>query len=1130
MNTQTPAFEPSLPAGTDVPLDECFPIDDAPARSPNCISWGPHNVLQVCTRWSISFYLSCLLSPAHCRQIRHHPLCHRTDVESIEVVVGAKWSASLLPEVFYPASARLCVQTTSNLVVYRVTRHGTTRVEVSCGIGIACCRWGSRNSLNSNQPRVSASGSPSERAKPRSTAGAESSGDESEIPTSAVPRRRKAAAKATTTAKVKRAPTAAASAQKRRRHRSSSSSSSSSGSSGGSSSSDSDDTASTAHAAALKRRDREVTAIAATSALTVSDSGREGESTVPGATCGPTRKRANTSTQRHSSTSTMVHGDSDSLNYSHVNVLDYVWLTNDDLVVLSTRGLHVVPFYGDLSDDESSQIRDLPPPVYTWGGLEDAAALGFSGPTPVCFAPISANGLATQASASALSFLQRTVVLASPYLLRVVHIPTNTQKSSLPAAAQLICYMEVAALVSVPTAICAVAVALRSSAVSAYEVDTADIVAFLSEPNLVLRGRFTLALSSSTSSASALPLRSSTWATDAQYGPDQFVGEISLRGFLVAPFAAEVPTMRTDSAHGSSAAAVGAASTTVATYSEFSSGTLCTAVVGVGERSLFQYLLSGPSCVTLFQCPLLAGHSTMPGRKCAGVSGVALHPAGCVAVVAVQSGHANHEPVHLWPVTVDNFGSWLHRFVEFSGVLHDQEGGISDDVKRDAPSSGSPVANEAASANGNSSRSLCITKSLLRSQIGDAFFLWERLLGGSTAQSSALYHYAHVLQEMRQVPSHETLQQCWALGSARDAAAQLPSPLIADLSLRLAYLQLRSQHGVALFLRWPLPVSASGSGGQEGCIVSGFASAADIELKMTSWPWWRILRHIWASCPWDKPVLHELILSNAIRILSKRYGYANMAFSASERFRERAQPELSEKAGTREGGVMADASKCSTDPDTVDVDGARCYVEAYVRQQEKALELAAVSGGGGTALSSSAIVLTAASCEPPAHRSQRERSTRKSSNVSNRTQVHWSVSQAWVSTLKDFLVSVADGRNSAAPPASSSSLKASPSPAAAVREQIRFPCSLCDRDDVAVFHMDLSSTSLHAQPSVEGGGDEKTASPSSAAAAHTTIFSGTTFSSLSLFSPSYVLARCFSCGLSDYADGPLCRVCGGLLE
>ncbi|KPA81621.1 hypothetical protein ABB37_03949 [Leptomonas pyrrhocoris] len=1142
MYSNAATFMPSLPAGTDVPLDECFPIDDVPARSPHCISWGPHNILQVCTRWSISFHLTSLLTPARQLQIRHHPLCHRTDVESMEVVVGAKWSTSLMPEVFYPASARLCAQTTSNLVVYRVSRNGTARVKVSYGIGIACCRGGSRSSLSVDTHGESASGAPSERVKPSSTADAGGNDGDSARSKSAASRKRKPAAKTVTAPRVKRTATTAAQKRQRRRGKessdesesevestSTSSSSSSHTSSSGSDSdsgSDSEVKTSRSRAAAPKRGDRRAAAVATSSAPADNGNDRGGETAVFGATRGSLHNRTGSSVPQRSSAAAMEHETADPLKDSDTTLLDYTWLSNDELVVLSSRGLHVVPFYGELSDDESPQVRNLPPPVYTWNGREDVAALGFAGSTPTCFAPTAASGLASQATASTLSFLKRTLVVASPYLLRVVHIPADAPKPCSPAAARLLHYVEVPALLSVPTAVCAVAVALGRSTGALSDVDAADIIVFLAAPSLVLRGRFTLVIPPSTPSAPSASLRTSTWTTDAQFGPDQLVGEISLRALLVAPFAAEVPTALTDVARSSSAVPAVTASTT-ATSSMAPSGSLCTAVVGVGERALFQYLLSGPSCVTLFQCPLLAGHSEMPARRCAGVTGVALHPAGSVAVVAVQSGHTNQEPVHLWPVTIDDPGSWLRRFVELAGVLREQEGEANNNRKRDAPSTGSPPAAGAAAANNDAGRSYCDTRSLLRSQVSDAFFLRERLLGGSTAQSGALHRYAHMLQETFQMPSHETLKQIRAFGLAREAAARLASPLIADLHLRRAYLQLRAQYGLELFLRWPLPLSASESDEQEGCVVSLFASLSEMESKAMSWPWWRLLRHIWASCPWDKPVLHELILSNAIRILAKRHGYANMAVDASERFRERAPSDTNAKAGMRGQGVTVDASKCSTDPDTVDVDGARCYVEAYVRRQEEMLNSAAKDGGANTLPpGSSIVVLTAADCEPPALRSSREKSTGKKNGEDHWKQVHWCISQAWVSTLKDFLACVAGGKKTdallASPPSSS---KASSSPAVGAREQIRFPCSLCDRDSAVMFRMSLSSTSHHVPLSVEAA-----ASLSSSVVAHTTLFSGTTFSPLSFFSPDYVLTRCFSCGLSDYADGPLCRVCGGLLE
>lgn len=1196
-----------LPVGTDVPLDECFPVDDAPARSPDCVSFGPHNVLQVCSRWSIAFFLSNLLSPARQCQIRHHPLCHRSDLESIETVVGAKWSPSLLPEVFYPACARVCVQTTSNLVVYRVARRGAGRVEVSGGVGIACCRRCTRYTAKADSP-PKASGKASSKAAKSSTnatvapntaaaaAAAEVDGAAvqevgSHAPsapastTGASPKRKPSAKTAKPTAATSKK-TAAPVRKRQRQSRSSdssevddgsdsnadtesdsSSSSSSSSETSSSSSSDSSDSDAKGKPAskakrtpaqgASKKRGERVVKAAMSSKKGEALEGKQIESTQSNS---PTAAspRADLGTSR----CLPVEVEDDEAENawptfrSEAALVDYLWLDNDDLVVLTTHGLHVVSFYGDFSDEDGPVVRDLPPPLYTWGSRDDVAHLGFQAPAPVCFSAIAADALGALAGPAAgnpLTRLRRTVVAASPYLLRVLHVSAAAHAPGSRAKVQLVQYVEVPALVSIPSAVCAVAATLRShptapSTSSATDTsDAAETVVFLAAPCLVLRGRITLSLPATTAASSELPLGATRWTADGHFGPDQIAGEVSLRAFAVAPFAAASFEPWSDAAPGSTSLTSSTASERPATAATASRSitAVSTAVLGIGERALVEFLLAGPSSVTLFQCPLLAGRTAMPAQKCAGVAGVALHPGGAVAMLALQSGHARREPLHLQPVVVDNERGWLRRFIELAGVL------------RTAPSD--RAVNTDAFQNRDSDRALsglygdneaetgtpeCTTVTLVHKQASEAYFLRERLLGGSTAQSSDLHRYAQVWHVAHQMPSEDTLRHYRAGSVPRPHALS-----IADLDFRHVYLQRRTQHGVALFLRWPLPTSAAVP--SQTAAASVFASASEMAAQAAAWPWWRLLRHIWASCPWDRPVLQELVLSNAICILAKRHGYANMAFAVSERYRERdGESAAAAAAAAPVQGTLVDPSTCSTDPDTVDVDGARCYVEAYVRQQEEVLKLA-LAGEAGGALSSSvgasSVVLTAADCATAAVAccdSQSQRSGRASSMEQAR-QVHWCVSEAWVQMLKAFLASISGGATSSAVAGASSSSALLPtkevsatavsdSPITAAPRVARFPCSLCDRDKAAVLDLSLSCTSLHTPPlsssADDSGSAETTLSSSAAPVAHTTLFSGTTFSPLSFFSPDYVLTRCVACGLSDYADGPLCRVCGGLLE
>ncbi|XQJ32006.1 hypothetical protein NXY56_008131 [Leishmania guyanensis] len=1061
-----------LPSGTEVDVENCFPVDDAPARSADCISWGPHNVLQVCTRWTVSMYLANLLTPAFQRSVRQHPLTHRSDGESVEVVVGAKWSTALLPEVYYPATARLCVQTTSNLMVYLVSRHGANRVMVSHGIGIACARGGLTR-LPAHGDSSVAEASRSERPLSRSPA--------VEQPFIGELNAGAAETSVNPVSKPKAKNLSNAARRKRRRQGSSSSSASNSRASSSKNSIASDPSSSSGSQPLASHFAPRFSASTA-SAGKGKNSHESAMSTLMGA-----RKANHPATATDTTEAYNASTENDDIGA----VVDYTWLDQDDLLVLTTKGLHLVALSGNLSDMGGPVTLSLPPPLYRWGCEDEVAQLGFRGPTPLCMATLFTDGLAaTTATPAALARLRRIVVIASPYMLRVIHVARFSPANS-AAVVHLAYTVEVSSLTSVPTSVCAVAVRRPGCTVAQAEQpppgSEVDVVVFVSAPGVVLRGRFALgALSSFSDSVLPSTCRCTVFQTEVHYGPDVLTGEVCLRRLMVVPFATDsrdaVVGLGDEGAH------INSPNTGL--------GNAAVVVLGIGEKSVHEFLLYGSSSIALLQCPLLAGCSEMLLRRCAGIAGVALHPSGTLAVAAVQTGQANHEPTHLWPVSVDTRGGWLRRLVELGGLVPDAVAG----QLHEACAFRGGVASYGPSGS--------MVHSMLLQQTSTSFFLFEQLFPGSVVQSREIHRYAQAHQQARQLPPIETLHQ-YRLSMMPGSVQPSPTPSLADMPARRRYLGLRTQYGVDLFLRWPLP-SPTVAGDAASGVSSIFASPPSMEAMQASWVWWRLLQHIWASCPWDRPVLSELVLSNAVRILAKRYRYANMTLEGSESLRDYA----------------ANATKlerCSTKPDEFDVDGAIAFMEAYIKAQKIALHKN--NGNTQTAPSSSLRLITAADCaEPAAPGGGNERLPRKAAADPPQpaAQVHWCVSPSWLSSLQAFLEATAySHRRSPGASSAGSNTFGTSSPHL-------FPCSLCDRPACAPFLLSLSSTSTHV-PANDNTAVECDAS-GTVPASHTTLFSGTTFSPLSFFSEDYVLTRCLACGLSDFADGPRCRVCGGLLE
>lgn len=1058
------AHDPSTSSGTVVALEGTFPVDDAPARSTDCVGWGPHNVLQVCSRWFVSFYLASLLSPDCQRGVRDHPLTHRRiEADSLEVIVGAKWSHALLPEVFYPATARLCVQTTSNLIVYRVSRHGTGRVHASHGIGLVCCGSGYQAPPNERGASSQGSAPPpapmegdSSAAPPLAPGGAAGGAAPAKSGKKAPPKASKAKTAATT--------------RKRRRRACSDSSTSSDDSSSASSTgtSDADDEE---RVASRSRRATQGARRATSSPRASAAKPRKGDAPAPKKTrAAPSPSREATGQQSSGRNSEsgptaeqLATQDGD------VALIDYHWLDQDELAVVTTKGLHLVSMLGDTSDEDAPATRHLLPPLHRWGSPEEDAALGFRAPAPVCAAALFTDGLCLTAPAPALAHLRRVILVASPFFLRVLHVTRGT-----PPAVRLLQVVEMPQLQSVPASLCVVALpsptphptenSMRASGSGGGgEEPGADIVAFVAVPGAVLRCRFRL-----TSAAPAIPrarCHAETVQVEACYSLEAAVGEVCLRRLMPVPFVTGRVTAH-GSAEAGDAAEAGSGSRSVAV-----------AVLGVCERTVLGFTPDGPSLSLFLQCPLVLGCSDMPAHRCAGVCGVAVHASGTLALAAVQTGQAAHEPLHLWPVCADTPDGWLARLAALGGLVLEPARQLQSERARSRAGDG------AAAQRGRGL--LC---SMLQRQTSTSFFVHEQLFAGAAAPVTLeLHRYWHARERAHAPPSPEALEELRRLAASDGLGACARMVPATDVLLRRRYLELRAEYATSLFLRSPPPGAGSllpGTTGDDdadaGVSASLLLAPAALASLVVGWPWWRLLRHLRLTCPWDRPVVSELVVANAVLVLAKRYSYAKTAPQASETLRDSAAststPANGRVVGAHEGlSTTAEAVvSCATRADALDVDGAIAFVEAYVRAQRAALRLETSS--------------TAASA-------------------------HWCVSESWVSSLQAFLNATAYRHRSGAEPASDT---AAPH---------LFPCSLCDREGSVQLRLGLASTSTHVPPPSPG-----TATPASAAPArHTTLFSGATLSPLSFFSEECVLTRCLACGLGDFADGPLCRVCGGLL-
>lgn len=987
-----------LSSETPISLEECFPVKDFPVRSPNCISWGPHNVLQVCTRWSISFYLPSLLAPAIQIHVRRHPLCYRSETESSEVVVGATWSASVVPEGYYPATARLCMRTTSQLIVYRVTRQGERAVSCSKGIGISF---------------VASQGKTTKDAVP----------DDNLSALSHLPRRKGGTLATPASLPKKRSSRASRSTApskncRRRRRRSSSVSSDSSGSS----------SSSTSSAQASSKESRDTFLVSMTT-----ERRRE---------AGPSREKQ---TYEGRVGPQVLPSDFPPL-------VSYVWISGDDLAVLTHQGLHIISFYGDFTDDEAPQIHPLPHAVYLFSS-EDPLQVSPSLPYLVTSLALVSDCDETVIDPALWPTLSRIVVVASLYFLRIVYIPPTTSKTT-PI---LLAIVEVPTLSAVPTSLhCCLTRHDTSSTQRLPSESHVDVLTFISCAGTVLRGRFQLSkglLSRCSSGAvSATPITATVphpslftalWLSEAIYGFDAIAGELSIRGFSAVSLSNVQPVETTScsSSHSNSSFMI----------------------LGVGQRSIVGFFSGSTQSVVLFRCPSLASADEMPARRAAGVAGVAVHPSCALGLLALHTGYRRHAPLHLLPIFVNDEASLLHRMLRLSGIIPDAQ-------------SPELVAAERNSSLPKTPRRFCTSpfQCLFLQQRSPSFFAWELLFSGSAGVSTALHAYLREWHEIRRFPL--------TILEATDTRSR--STAIHDVALRRFYLLLRQQYGVGLFLRWRLPSStllcSSGS-------------------NPNTWPWWQLLFHIWRTCPWDAAVVHELILANAVLILAKSCGFANIALAEGEELVSTpdisASPNLNKTVGDQ-GAIVS----CATSPHVLSVHGASAYVMAYLQYQRAALPLAATKTGTERGVLDLSAVLTVADCLSP----------NEISSTTTDAASHWLVSMEWMAKLQEFLKTAIQSKES-------------------VYEHMLFPCSVCDAPSCAAMTLDLSSVATHLSSSSPTANSTVARHTPEVIVRHTTVFSGTSLSPLSLFAPEFVLTRCLACGVSNYAEGPLCRVCGGLL-
>lgn len=1013
---------------------DCFPVDDHAARSTDCVSWGPHNILQVSTRWAIKLYSNSLVR--HVREVvlRQHPLCYRSDLESPEYVLGAKWSPQLLAEGSYPACARLCVRTTANLVVYRITRHGAGGIAVSHGIGIGLGYH--PNDLTRTADGDGPTAEESSQRKRRAPAKREAKkplGKQSG-------RRRRRENSPTPSDSIAEGCTSSVSEEDR--------DSAAAGSSRGPSPAKMGKPGTAkavpafqpiwpdgAHAASKRGRNIPSGNTNPSSAQTSSGpSPAVGERTKPpggkrtlepallqswahsirettrgAAPPVPTSRKPQpdwasddteillTGSRRVQQTRGQTKAvpaapaSGPPVGMQRLNLVDYFWLSDDVLLYVTEQGLHVLDFQNDTADETEPAVHPVPPPIHAFSSDE----LGCFPTRPSCATHIQCDpGLAftLQSTGVSAATAHGMFLVASPFFLRVFLVAAR--------AATLVGCVEVPDLSSFPTCACAFLASVSSPEASVGSSGvTGDITVFLSTAEATVRGRISVdftAVSQRRSQEAEVPLRTE-WKPQVVYGASSGASEEScMLGFTVASLA----SFSLPSAH---------ASARFMTSSPY-------LVLASSRHVLYALLPDNQQCIPLLRCPILAGSSELPPKAAVAVCGVAIHASFALSVVALQTGRYNHDPLHLLPVSANDVGSFLHRLLDYNGVFAGEE--------------------VAPPATGHKFTETELLNALLRRQRSSSFFLWEQLFP-LNGQSTYLRPYAIGWQSLfagnaESMIANSHLDDSIIRTNLRKQLGEVGQ------SIRDDYLQRRTEHGVQLFLRWPIPSDLS-------------IRQADGDLRQQAW--WGMLLGLWRRCPSDPTPLQECILSNAVVAIACHAKYANMSLQEGEAFSSPSDP-----SGT-------------ASPYTFSFHGALEYVRRYIEEMEDALQ-----------------------------QLQSNSTTTPQLDHTGRA-VLWSCSAPWVATLRDFIAATTHSSD--------------------VSVVHRFPCSICDAPGVATLGLSLRCTTQH----VPHAGP-LTAQPES----HTTVFSGRTFSSLPFLSAEGVLTRCVGCGGCDFAVGPMCRICGGILQ
>lgn len=1082
---------------TPILLDEAFPVAEPPACGHECVSWGPHNVLLLATRWSVHLYTDDLRKPAGAVRLRHHPLCYRRADEAADDVVSAKWARGLVPEGRYPAEARVCVRTSGNLVVYRVARHGSAgEVVVSKGIGIGANYH--PNDLaavpggimpRSTEEHDAPNDSPTPQPPPRKPRVRGSRGRRAVPQPKVVKPSRKVPATRRGRGRTKRqVPSPRSESTSSERTEESASCSSSGGESEGSDSgseadshSSSSSSSSSSESEQRKRRRRRAAARKAAKKRPPPARAAAGKRRRQEAADEDGDGRDSNAEERSADSSLAASSAAASASLSqdargvqrrdttrrgvalgprkrHV-VLDCMWLPGDTLVVVTTLGVHLVPLLDDFSDDDAPQVRPLPPPSH---GFADDCVGRERTALPCCAAIASVRSSAAGRMEAGGRHL---LLVASPFLLRVCTLTTTT--------AGLLYYVDVPLLASVPSCISAVVeraweddVSLRPTNATA-SPPALQLSILVSSPSGTFRGRACLpprepaSLAGEGGAPSAL-----AWEHLAVFSSKGFTEDPLLRGWC------EFPTH-----HIAARATAEDAKRSGGEEAERPPSPPCESVtVAVGHRCLHGFVTRGSrshqTTITLFRCPSLATATEVPADAAVSVCGVALHSSCALGIVAVKTGFPGRDPVHLLPFVASDPEGFVYRVLSANAAVEAEED-----------------ATPAGRAEGRAKQFSSTTQQHVRQRFLWAlwkhqrrvdYFTWEPLFVRNK-EEVGLRLYADAWARLHRPPP--------ASPSAGAVAVRVPAPLLSGgEGLRELYCRVRDALGVSMFFRSPVPDLSSADS----------AAFADSD-KAPSWSWWSALLALWQRFPWEGTPIAEMALANAVMVVAKRAGYNNAALSPGEEFLEDASPPSgggwsSDATTTASSASVASAA---SSPWTYSVTGAMDYVHLYLEAQRENLLARRPREGtevGGTRTQSRSTAVD--------HPQRLEHLPHIAL---------WACSEPWVRSVEAF-VKVCAPRCSFT---------------GGCYERHRFPCSVCGCPDAAqLCARTFSCSSLH-KPKGDSCASERCERREEA---HTTVFSAKTFCPLSMFSQEAVLTRCVSCGLADFAAGPCCRVCGGLLQ